>query len=75
MAAYVENVLIAVSIPALWLWFLRRAGWAAFQGWWVDTVLGVVLVTMLVIAVRRVSRWAGSGWARSGKGRNGRDDA
>jgi len=62
----VENVLIAASLPALWVWFLRRAGYPAFQGWWVDALLAVVLLVMLVIAVRRLSTWANLGWQESG---------
>jgi hypothetical protein len=71
--AVVEGVLIVASIPALWLWFLRRLGYSAFQGLWVDVVLGVVLLTMLVILVRRLSRWASLGWRGGGLG-NRRDD-
>jgi hypothetical protein len=69
----VENVLILAAVPALWLWFLRRMNYAAFQGWWVDAVLVVVLVTMMVIAIRRLSRWANVGW-RNGPGARGRRD-
>jgi hypothetical protein len=65
-AALVENMLVGVSLPALWLWFLRRAGYGAFQGWWVDVVLVVVLVTMLAIAVRRLAGWANLGWHEDG---------
>ena len=55
-------MLIAAALPALWLWFLRRAGYGAFQGWWVDAALGGVLLAMIVIAVRRLSLWAGAEW-------------
>jgi hypothetical protein len=70
----VENVLIGASIPALWLWFLKRLGYSAFRGWWVEVVLVAVLVTMLVIFVRRLSRWASLGWRSEGGFRNGRED-
>ena len=67
-AALIENVLIGASIPALWLWFLRKAGYSAFQGWWVDAVLAVVVVTMLIIFVRRLSQWGALGWRDGGAG-------
>jgi hypothetical protein len=56
-------------VPALWLWFLRRLGYPAFQGWWVDAVLLAVLLVMVVVAARRLSRWAGLGW-REGRDRS-----
>ncbi len=68
----VENVLIAASLPMLWLWFLQAKGYESFQGWWVNVALGVTLVTMLVIAVRRISRWASVGWEESRGVGNGR---
>ncbi len=73
-AALVENILIGACLPALWLWFLRRAGYRAFQGWWVDVVLVVVLVIMLVVAVRRLSGWASLGWREGGEGEGRRDE-
>jgi hypothetical protein len=65
-AALVENILIGASLPALWLWFLRRAGYRPFQGWWVSAVLAVVLLLMLAIALRRLSAWANLSWRESG---------
>jgi hypothetical protein len=72
--AVLENVLIGAAIPALWLWFLKRRGYGPFQGWWVDVVLVVVLVVMLVIAVRRLSQWAGFGWRDADGGSGRRED-
>jgi len=71
-AALVENLLVVAAVPALWLWFLRRLGYPSFQGWWVDAVLLAVLLVMLVIAVRRLSRWAGLGWRHGREGGDGR---
>jgi hypothetical protein len=68
VAALIENVLIGASIPALWLWFLRRVGYSAFQGRWVDGVLVVVLVTMLIVFVRRLAQWGALGWKDGGGG-------
>jgi hypothetical protein len=72
-AEFVENVLIGASIPALWLWFLKRQGYPSFQGWWVEAVLVAVLVTMLVVLARRLSRWASLGWRCGPPTRNGRE--
>ncbi len=70
--AIAENVLITAALPVMWLWYLRDKGYESFQGWWVNLVLGVTLVTMLVIAVRRISRWASVGWEESRGVGNGR---
>ena len=69
--ALAENCLIGLAIPALWLWLMKRIGYSAFQGVWVDIVLGITLVAMLAIAVHRLSQWANMGWRESRGKRNG----
>ena len=54
-AVWIENALIYASILALWPWIFR--GRWVFKGPWVWIPVGGALVAMVVVAVRRISRW------------------
>ncbi len=69
-----ENLLIFLSIPVLWLLLLRKMKFAAFQGLWVDIAVGISAAVLVIIALRRLSLWAKMGWSHGNSTRNGRDD-